>query len=197
MEALDRADQEQSGVVDLPPSIKAVRSKSLAAYFLDKEPRSGCVLYSNLLFRHASSQLYQEAHLQIEREPQGYLPGFAPEDAPTGEVPKDVRYTPVNLARGMVQMAIKALGDLDARQAPLQILDPACGSGVFLQESLRELLRRKHQGVTRLKGYDISDMATYISKFCLEHAKIELLGSKNIGFDIERTDAMERRMGFV
>ncbi len=192
MAALDRTDQEQSGVVDLPGPIRALQSKSLALYFLDKEPRSGCVLYSNLLFRHASSQLYQEAHLQIEREPQGYLPGFAPEEAPAGETPKDVRYTPVNLARGMVQMAIKALGDLDARQAPLQILDPACGSGVFLQESLRELLRRDHKGVARLKGYDISDIATYISKFCLEHARVELQGSTNIGFDIERTDALER-----
>ncbi|MGA2702493.1 MAG: N-6 DNA methylase [Isosphaeraceae bacterium] len=192
MAALDRSDQELSGVIDLPLSMRNLRAQALAGFFLDREPRSGCILYSNLLFRHASSQLYQEAHLQIEREPQGLLPGFAPEDEPEGETPKDVRYTPVNLARGLVQLALKALGDVTARPAPLQILDPACGSGVFLQEALRELLRGGFAGTARLKGYDVSNVAAYISKFCLEHAKVELHGSSSINFDIEQTDSLER-----
>jgi adenine-specific DNA-methyltransferase len=192
MAALDAGDQELSGVIDLPPSIRNLRANALAGFFLDKEPRSGCILYSNLLFRHASSQLYQEAHLQIEREPQGLLPGFSPEEEPEGEMPKDVRYTPVNLARGMVQQALKALGDVAARPAPLQILDPACGSGVFLQEALRELLRGGFTGAARMKGYDISPMAVYISKFCLEHAKVELQGNSGINFNIEQTDSLER-----
>jgi adenine-specific DNA-methyltransferase len=192
MATLDASDQELSGVIDLPLSIRNLRAKALAGFFLDREPRSGCVLYSDLLFRHASSQLYQEAHLQIEREPQGLLPGFAPEDEPKGETPKDVRYTPVNLARSMVQQALKALGDVAERPAPLQILDPACGSGVFLQETLRELLRGGFAGTARMKGYDISSMAVYISKFCLEHAKVELQGNSGVGFDIEQTDSLER-----
>lgn len=190
--ALDNADREMAGVIDLPCSIRNLRATSLAGFFLDKEPRSGCILYSNLLFRHASSQLYQEAHLQIEREPQGLLPGFAPEGEPEGERPKDVRYTPVNLARAMVEQALKALGDVAALPAPFQILDPACGSGVFLQEALRELLRRGFGGTARLTGYDISNMAVYVSKFCLEHAKVESQDSSNISVEIVPTDSLER-----
>jgi hypothetical protein len=163
--ALDAADREMSGVNNFPPSVLRLRSRGLAAYFLDPEPRSGCLLYSNLLFRHASSQLYQEAHLEIERNPQGYFDGFASEDAGRGKLAKDVRYTPVNLARAMVQQAIIALGNLTERREPLQILDPACGSGVFLQEALRELVRTRHAGRVELYGYDVSAMAEYISDF--------------------------------
>ncbi len=189
---LDDSDQAMSGVTDLPLSIRNLHAQSLAGFFLEKEPRSGCILYSDLLFRHASSQLYQEAHLQIEREPQQFLPGFAPEDEPIGESPKDVRYTPVNLARAMAQQALNALGNVLAQPSPLQILDPACGSGVFLQEALRELIRRGFGGRARLKGYDISDVAEYVSKFCLEHAKVELRDSSNVTVEITRTDALEQ-----
>lgn len=192
MAALDDSDQTLSGVIDLPLSIRKLRAKTLASFFLDKEPRSGCILYSNLLFRHASSQLYQEAHLQIERDPQRLLPGFAPENEPEGEMPKDVRYTPVNFARGIVQQALMALGDVAARPKPLQILDPACGSGVFLQEALRELLREGFTGAARLEGYDISPLAVYVSKFCLMHANVELQAVPGIKLVIEQTDSLER-----
>jgi methylase of polypeptide subunit release factors len=192
MGALDDADREMSGVDSLPPSVLGLRSRGLSAYFLDPEPRSGCLLISNLLFRHASSQLYQEAHLEIERDPQGYFDGFAPEDVGRGKLAKDVRYTPVNLARAMIQQAIKALGSLSDRQEPLRILDPACGSGVFLQESLRELVRIGHTGRVELHGYDISAMAEYITDFCLKHAKAEIQGSGNITTNVVRANSLER-----
>ena len=192
MGALDDADREMSGVDSLPPSVLGLRSRGLSAYFLDPEPRSGCLLFSNLLFRHASSQLYQEAHLEIERDPQGYFDGFAPEDVGRGKLAKDVRYTPVNLARAMIQQAIKALGSLSDRQEPLHILDPACGSGVFLQESLRELVCIGHTGRVELHGYDISAMAEYITDFCLKHAKAEIQGSGNITTNVVRANSLER-----
>lgn len=191
MATLDPSDQAMVGTDDLAPSIAGISSRALAGFFLDPEPRSGCLLYSNLLFRHASSQLYQEAHLQIERDPQNYLEGFGPEDTPAGQLAKDVRYTPVNLARAMVQQALTALGDVTARGEPLQILDPACGSGVFLQEAMRELMRVGHRGATNLKGYDISPMAKYIADFCLQHAKVELQGGPNLTPNVEQVDALE------
>jgi SAM-dependent methyltransferase len=171
--ALGERERALAGVGDLPEQVRTMPAGVIANYFLDPEPRSGCRLHSSLLFRHAASQLYQEAHLQIERDPQGFFAGFAPTAAPTGFIPKDVRYTPVNLARSMVQQAIRAL-DIRDPARPLVVLDPACGSGIFLQECLRELARQGHIGETRLSGYDISPIANYIARFSLAHALADI-----------------------
>lgn len=191
MAALDDSDRAMAGVDDLPPRILNLRSRGLSSYFLDPEPRSGCLLFSNLLLRHASSQLYQEAHLEIERDPQGYFDGFASANVGRGKLAKDVRYTPVNLARAMVQQAMKALGNLSDRRQPIHILDPACGSGVFLQESLRELVRIEHAGRVELHGYDISEMAKYITDFCLKNAIAGVGNSENIITHVACVNSLE------
>jgi hypothetical protein len=53
MAALNPEDRDLSGVDSLPESVLNLRSRGLAAFFLDPEPRSGCLLYSNLPTRHA------------------------------------------------------------------------------------------------------------------------------------------------
>lgn len=187
--ALGERERVLAQVGELPALVRTMPTGVIAGFFLEPEPRSGCRLHSSLLFRHAASQLYQEAHLQIERDPQGYFQGMASTNAPKGVIPKDVRYTPVNLARSMAQQAISALADSD-RSRPLVVLDPACGSGVFLQECLRELARLEHVGETRLCGYDISDVANYIADFSLAHA---LADTPSTAFrpDIREKDALE------
>lgn len=132
--------------------------------FLDAEPRTGCQLDPRLLFRHASTELYQEAHLEIERGPQSYFVGLAPIDRPKGIAPRDVRFTPANLARVLVEQAIGAYGPLPD---VLVVLDPACGSGVFLQQCLRELTTTHFQGNVSLHGYDRSEISACIARFCL------------------------------
>lgn len=187
--ALGERERVLADIGDLPELVRTMPSGVIANYFLDPEPRSGCRLHSSLLFRHAASQLYQEAHLQIERDPQAYFAGFAPTAAPTGFIPKDVRYTPVNLARSMVQQAIMAL-DIRDPARPLVVLDPACGSGVFLQECLRELARRGHSAETKLIGYDISPIAHYIARFSLAHALADTPGNL-FRPEIREVDALE------
>lgn len=190
MALLDNVERTLAKIDDMRPDLLERPTGLLATHFLDRERRSGCQLYSSLLFRHAISKLYQEAHLQIEQEPQGYFPGMGPASAPVGPLGKDVRYTPVNLARGMVEEALAALGDRRARDRPLIVLDPASGSGVFQQECLRELAREEDRGTVRLEAYDISDIANYITEFSLAQTKDDIEGGRGIEIVVRPGDSL-------
>jgi hypothetical protein len=74
--------------------------------------------------------------------------------------------------------------------AKLDILDPACGSGVFLQETLRELVRRGYSGQIALRGFDTSPISCAISKFCLERIKQDLPTLK-VSIDIKQQDSLQ------
>lgn len=163
----------------------------LPSRFLEPEPRTGCQLDSYLLLRHAASQLYQEAHLEWERGTQSYLPGFAPEAGPRGRLVRDVRYTPPNLARALVQQALSALAIAPGQRQPLTVLDPACGSSIFHRECLRELGQRGQRTRLRLFGYDTSPAAVYLSRFSLVRARADLHKSaQDVDVDIRQADAL-------
>jgi adenine-specific DNA-methyltransferase len=70
----------------------------------------------------------------------------------------------------------------------LTVLDPACGSGVFLLEVLRELIARRYQGSVRLRGFDISPLSVAMARFCLAHAEQE---ARDAGF--AATTSIEQR----
>ncbi len=177
-------------VADLPKKIRDQDVGVLNQFFLERDPRTGLELLPDLLFRHASSKLYQEAHLQIERNPQLSFPGMGSIDEPTGTVSRDIRFTPPNLARALVQQAIKALGKLPPR---LIALDPACGSGIFLQECLRELSLRNFEGRVNVVGYDISEVSACMSRFCLKHTADDLSGNgMKIAPHIEQNNSLQR-----
>ena len=127
-------------------------------------------LQPDLLLRHAAGELYQEAHLLLEREPQISLPGMGSDGEPRGELARDVRFTPTALARALVQQAFEARGNDWLSQDGVDILDPACGSGVFLLEALRELVSRCYRGEVRLRGFDTSPISCAIARFCLQWA---------------------------
>ena len=164
LDLLDASDRAKLGLDALSDALRAEPIGAIAKHFLEPEPRTGCQLEPELLFRHASTDLYQEAHLELERDPQSYFAGIAPTTPPTGMAPKDVRLTPPNLARILVEEALQAFGALSEN---LVVLDPACGSGVFLQQCLRELVEQQFTGKLSLHGYDISPISSCISKFCL------------------------------
>ena len=172
------------------PVRETILDDVLFRYFLLPEPTTGCRLAPDMLLRHASGQLYQEAHLRLEREfRQGFLPGLA-SDAPTGGLlTKDVRLTPSALARALVEQAIAAIGRGTTAEQPeeLDILDPACGSGVFLQEALRALVARGYSGTLTLRGFDASPVSCEISKFCLERVKRDLPTAR-VSIDIRKVD---------
>ncbi len=180
----------------LPPSVlQTVLGESLLSHFLSPEPVSQCRLDPGLLLRHASGQLYQEAHLRLEREArQMSLPGLASDAAATGLLTKDVRFTPPSLARALAQQALDAVPDLISANQPIAIVDPACGSGVFLQEALRELVQRGYSGSLTLRGFDTSPVSCTIARFCLERAKLDS-PSPSVVIEIRQEDSLHNDWG--
>jgi len=188
---LSKKDRELCGLVDIPRETAAFDARDLVRSMVDPDPYTGCQLHPTLLFRHAASRLYQEAHLEIERNPQGYFPGLEPTHEPVGAAsPRDVRFTPPNLARALVQKALEAAPD---RRRDLTILDPACGSGVFLVEAIRELSADASVRGRKIRavGYDISPISEYTTRFCLEYATHNAVGSRTVQTQVARRDSLE------
>ncbi|MEP6757524.1 MAG: N-6 DNA methylase, partial [Chthonomonadales bacterium] len=188
------------GLEDMSQSIvKDVQVYDLLDMFTDPDPMTQYVLDPELLIRHASGYLYQEAHFELERIPSSQLAfeGLAWQDAKSGVPKRDARFTPPSLARTIVQQAFDAFGNLvKNKPEPLRILDPACGSGVFLQEAIRELAYRKFNGTVIVTGFDNSDVSCAIATFCLKQAIYELEhDNMKIDFEIEMRDALTNSWG--
>jgi len=162
----------------------------LLRLFAEPEPELQLILEPHLLLRHAAGALYQEAHLLIEREhEQLHFPGEA-RSKKSKNIKRDVRFTPATLARTITQQAFNSNLDLIDKEC-LEILDPACGSGIFLVEALRELHLRGYNGKVILKGFDISDVSHAMAKFCLEIAKRDLLSTQmEVKIEITKADAL-------
>ncbi len=183
---LTSSEREQVGFDEIPPQVLSHEVRGFLGQFLQPDPRTGCELDAELLLRHAASQLYQEAHLLIERDPQRTFFGMSTTEDPRGALPRDTRFTPPNLARALAQRALDAFAP--SRTTDLTILDPACGSGIFLQECLRELVRRGHRGQITLTGYDKSPVATALCKFCLSVAAEDLA---KVNIDVRCIDSLQ------
>ena len=188
---LPESDRSLAEVEDLPAQITNQDIGPLVVDLLGDAVYPGLQLLPSLLLRHASSRLYQEAHLEIERDPQLAFPGMAPEEEPRGSSAKDVRFTPANLARALVQQALRALGTVPRN---VTVLDPACGSGVFLQEFLKEMSLRGVPGKANIVGYDISNISSYMSNFCLKMAVRDLFkGPVQADISIQQRDSLQHR----
>lgn len=180
----------------LPVGVLSVSLGDLLGFFLRPEPETGLLLEPDLLIRHAAGQLYQEAHLILEREPQLAFEGLIPDERSRGFPKRDARFTPIVLARALVEQAISAFGDQLDQKNSLDILDPACGSGVFLQEALRELLTRGYHGQICLRGFDLSPISCEMARFCLERARVDATAAGlDIRISIEERDALQGPWG--
>jgi len=134
---------------------------------------SGSRLYSlrsdlSLTLRHASGMLFQEAHYAavFDAFDQLLLPGLAPK--PISVKPSlsaiGLHFTPPAIVRSMVEEALIARGD---STGDITVFDPACGSGEFLREVLRQLQLKGYLGRVRLIGFDISQAACAMANFTL------------------------------
>lgn len=140
------------------------------------------LLDARLLIRHASGPLYQEAHKQLlvpgSRQTLNYE--LFPEEmlidgreAARAPAPSFVHHTPPSLARALVEVALEHL-ETGEESENLDILDPACGSGVFLIEAIREIgIRRGLPQTVSLRGFDKSELAAEMADFCLRNANAE------------------------
>lgn len=193
------------GFSDASEELRSVSGKvlltdlgTLPELFVLPDRRTGCKLSPSLLLRHASGRLFQEAHLVLEREEQmqARFAGFDEGLPLPGTLGKDVRYTPTTLARALTEQAFDAFfvtepARLSDGNAALSILDPACGSSIFLQEALRDLARRGYKGSVRLHGIDVTEISCIISRFCLGRAKRESpLLDANVAIEITSADAL-------
>ena len=127
-------------------------------------------LWPDLAVRHAGSKIFQEAHFELSRPYAVDLFGHSP-PARSNVVKQSVtHFTPVALARIVVEQSLNALSELNSRNK-LVILDPACGSGAFLHEALRTLREKGFSGHLTLYGYDISQSAVSMANFVISRAQ--------------------------
>ena len=162
---------------------------------LNATPPGVPVLDADLLIRHASGRLYQEAHFELERQSvmqMSIFGGLAPSKTAHGQMQRDARFTPTPLARALAEQCLEGL----AAEGELVILDPACGCGVFLVEALRELEAKRVRRPIRLVGFDTSEVSEAIATFCLRKAvKDARDGGMTVEFEIRRCDALQTEWG--
>jgi adenine-specific DNA-methyltransferase len=120
-----------------------------------------------LTMRHAAGMVFQEAHAELLADP---LPprlfGLATVPRRPSRTQLGAYYTPPGLARTLADLAVA-----DHLQKPaIKVVDPACGSGIFLCEVLRALERRAYQGNVELIGLDVSTSAIAMARFALDHS---------------------------
>ena len=174
-----RSDLRQCATVEdvvklsdmLSVDIKTFRSANLtdAIDIMLADDNAATRLEPELLIRHAAGHLYQEAHFELERmgeRQHSLFGGLAPNTSENGIRRRDARFTPPELARSLACQALQFVSGLQA----VTVLDPACGSGVFLTSALQELQRLGFKGDVTLKGFDQSDVSVEICRYCLRHA---------------------------
>lgn len=140
----------------------------------------------SLLLRHAAGQLFEEANYIAKFNPQLSL--FTNYDIKYAYNPQKLGafYTPTYLARSIVEKVIKESHIEDKEE--ISILDPACGSGEFLVEALRQLKTLGFAGKVKVCGWDVSSVAINIANFVLHFEKEEWNGGLEL--HIEEHDSV-------
>jgi len=121
-----------------------------------------------LVLRHASGVVFQDAHLEANNSAAFWLPGFElPARVSKTSAPSDtgIYFTPPALARTLAEEATNHIRGVANR--PLLIFDPACGSGELLKECVRLLKLRGHSGRVQVIGWDRSPAAVDMARFVL------------------------------
>jgi hypothetical protein len=119
-----------------------------------------------LTMRHAAGMVFQEAHAELLTEPlQPQLFGLAPVPGRPSRTQLGAYYTPPGLARTLADLVVAD----HIHKPAIRIVDPACGSGIFLCEVVRALERRAYAGRVELIGLDVSASAIAMARFALNH----------------------------
>ncbi len=138
----------------------------------------------DLILRHSSGTLFQEAHREvIYFNPQRDLFGGVSSKLITkSDAYSSVHYTPQYLARAIVEQSLK---HVNMERETLKILDPACGSSEFLIESLKQLKNLGFKGKVKVVGWDTSESAVSTSKFLLQYEKRTQWDCTDLDFEIK------------
>jgi adenine-specific DNA-methyltransferase len=140
---------------------------------LERDPETEYYLDPNLLLRHAAGALFQEAHIELAKpafvQPMLFSSLTIEGPLAKGRLQSAAYFTPPSLARLLVEQTVAAVRQIRALPDQLEVLDPACGSGVFLIESLRELAFGRGQSLS-LRAIDVSEVSCEMTRFCLAQA---------------------------
>lgn len=151
---------------------------------------------TNVLLRHVSGRLFQEAHYQAFLNTQLDIYG---QPSSSNKIIRNtelegVHFTPAFITRSIVEESFRRFDFSNLKE--IKILDPACGSGEFLKESLRQIMERKQEfaGTIKLYGWDKSPTAVRVAKFSLSFERNQYL-DKSIEIDIIEKDSLDDNWG--
>lgn len=155
-----------------------------------RTPLQSFRLFPSLAVRHAGSDIFQEAHFELIRTPGVDLFGYSGLAESKGVTRGGAHFTPAPLARSIAENSLAQIENLRTRQE-LTVLDPACGSGAFLQEAVRSLRRMGYTGRLRLVGRDISPAAIAMARFVVSHTVTDWAPDGGVTVDLEAADSLD------
>ncbi len=140
-----------------------------------------------LMVRHASGRIFQEAHYLALTpiQPDLFFEGQVKMAGPASKA-LGAFFTPTPLVRTLAE---QSLSRIDMKSKLIHIFDPACGSGEFLREAVRQLALRGFKGEIKITGYDISQPACLMARFGLAAEAATFRGS--LAVDIVLRDALD------
>lgn len=140
----------------------------------------------DLILRHTSGVLFQEAQKEaMFFSNQLDLFGNFTNDIQTKRnLYTSIHYTPPYLSRTIVENAIKKL---DLTKDIIRIIDPACGSGEFLIEVLKQLKEKNFVGNIFIEGWDSSISAISTTNFLLKYEK-RTIWEERLTFNLKKVD---------
>lgn len=145
--------------------------------------------FPSLAVRYSGSAIFQEINQEYIREP---LP--TPPDRVLWRISmKNTRggyhFTPPELARGIVETSLAQIENLRTRDV-LTVLDPVCGTGTFLLETVRTLRRMGYTGRLRLIGGNIWAPVNAMARFSLKHAVDDWNPAGEVQIDLNVSDSL-------
>lgn len=131
----------------------------------------------DIILRHCSGPIFQEAHRIVDTffSDRDLFGDVSNKLITTLSDYSSTFYTPQYVARTIVE---QCLHNIDTNSQNLCIFDPACGSGEFLVEVLKQLHSLKYTGNVTIKGWDKSECGINTTSFLLCVAQKEYWGDK-------------------
>ena len=139
----------------------------------------------DFILRHGSGRLFEMAHrTALSFNPQWDLFGGISTELTLSDTSNysSLHYTPRYLVRSIVENSLK---QINKEQEVIRIFDPACGSGAFLQEALKQLKEQNFHGKIEVFAYDNSDMAVSTTKFLLSYEQRRQWDEQHMTYQVD------------